>query len=75
MVKHFWNYLQKVSLLIVGVFALCHSIRWIPNIWEMRQAGTDKVQSNFSINLQSTIPISFPGIYNLGYDIVAWMGT
>jgi len=32
----------KVSLLIVGVFALCHSIRWIPNIWEMRQAGTDK---------------------------------
>ena len=32
----------QVSLLIVVVFIICHSIRWIPNIWEMKQAGTDK---------------------------------
>ena len=25
------------------VFILCHSIRWIPNIWELKQAGVKKV--------------------------------
>lgn len=29
--------LAKVSLLIVAVFIVCHSIRWIPNIYELIQ--------------------------------------
>ena len=29
--------LAKVSLLVVAVFVLCHSIRWIPNIYELAQ--------------------------------------
>jgi hypothetical protein len=33
----------QVSLVIVIVFILCHSIRWIPNIWELKQAGVKKV--------------------------------
>ena len=33
----------QVSLVIVAVFIMCHSVRWIPNVWEMKQAGTDMV--------------------------------
>jgi hypothetical protein len=33
-----------VSLVIVIVFILCHSLRWIPNIWELKQAGVKKVK-------------------------------
>ena len=33
----------QVSLVIVAVFIMCHSVRWIPNVWEMKQAGTDTV--------------------------------
>jgi hypothetical protein len=34
-----------VSLAIVVIFILCHSLRWIPNIWELKQAGAKKVSS------------------------------
>ena len=33
----------QVSLLIVGIFILCHSLRWIPNIWELKHSGLKKV--------------------------------
>ena len=33
----------QVSLAIVVIFILCHSLRWIPNIWELKQAGAKKV--------------------------------
>ncbi|XP_023347416.1 FMRFamide receptor [Eurytemora carolleeae] len=34
--------LSQVSLLIVAIFILCHSLRWIPNIWELKQSGEEK---------------------------------
>eukprot|EP00090_Calanus_glacialis_P041104 TRINITY_DN7219_c0_g1_i6.p1 TRINITY_DN7219_c0_g1~~TRINITY_DN7219_c0_g1_i6.p1 ORF type:complete len:353 (-),score=61.97 TRINITY_DN7219_c0_g1_i6:158-1171(-) len=34
--------LAKVSCLIVAVFIVCHSIRWIPNIFEMQQGVSSK---------------------------------
>ena len=35
--------LAKVSLTIVLIFILCHSIKWIPNIYEhLRLSGNDK---------------------------------
>ena len=60
--------LTKVSLVIVAVFILCHSVRyvtsshqqfvnifllfrWIPNMWEMKQAGTDLVSIWFNIKI------------------------
>ena len=30
-------FLAKVSILIVTIFIACHSIRWVPNIYEMIQ--------------------------------------
>jgi len=33
--------LSQVSLLIVVVFIVCHSIRWIPNIFELYSSGDD----------------------------------
>ena len=36
--------LAYVSLAIVTVFISCHSVKWVPNIWELRQAEMDKVQ-------------------------------
>jgi len=41
--------LGKVSLLIVAVFVFCHSIRWIPNIYELIQRLKSDVQSNDQI--------------------------
>ena len=36
--------IQKVKLSICClVFLFCHAVRWIPNIWELNQAGEDKV--------------------------------
>ena len=35
--------LAHVSLVIVFVFICCHSIKWIPNMWELRQAERGKV--------------------------------
>jgi hypothetical protein len=32
-----------VSLVIVVIFILCHSLRWIPNIWELKHSGLKKV--------------------------------
>jgi len=33
----------QVSLAIVAVFLFCHAVRWIPNIWELNQAGEEKL--------------------------------
>ena len=33
----------QISLAIAGVFLVCHSVRWIPNIWELQQTGTSAV--------------------------------
>ena len=35
--------LAHVSLVIVVVFISCHSVKWIPNIYELRMAEMDKV--------------------------------
>ena len=35
--------LAHVSLVIVAVFISCHSVKWIPNMWELRQAEMGKV--------------------------------
>ncbi len=32
-----------MSLVIVVIFILCHSLRWIPNLWELKHAGLKKV--------------------------------
>ena len=37
--------LAYVSLVIVAVFISCHSVKWVPNMWELRQAEMDKVHS------------------------------
>ena len=42
-------HLTQVTLVIVAVFIVCHSVRWIPNMWEMKQAGTDAVRVIFFI--------------------------
>merc|ERR1711879_951241 len=34
--------LAKISCLIVAVFVVCHSIRWIPNIYELHQGAVGK---------------------------------
>ena len=31
--------LSQISLIIVAVFICCHSFKWIPNIYELRQSG------------------------------------
>merc|ERR1711899_612304 len=37
--------LAKVGLTIVLIFILCHSVKWIPNIYELvRLSGNDKRQ-------------------------------
>ena len=41
---HKYIEIQKVELSICcSVFLFCHAVRWIPNIWELNQAGEDKV--------------------------------
>ncbi|XP_023324659.1 uncharacterized protein LOC111698538 [Eurytemora carolleeae] len=35
--------LSQISLVIVAVFLLCHAIRWIPNIWELRQSDQSDI--------------------------------
>ena len=35
----------QISLAIAGVFLVCHSVRWIPNIWELQQTGTSAVST------------------------------
>ena len=39
----------QISLAIAGVFLVCHSVRWIPNIWELQQTGTSAVSTEFSV--------------------------
>ena len=34
----------QVSLVIAAVFLVSHSVRWLPNIWELRQAGSGVVR-------------------------------
>ena len=36
----------QISLAIAGVFLVCHSVRWIPNIWELQQTITEQVGVN-----------------------------
>ena len=36
--------LAHVSLAIVAVFIACHSLKWVPNIYELRMAEMDKVR-------------------------------
>ena len=31
--------LSQIGLIIVAVFISCHSFKWIPNIYELRQSG------------------------------------
>ena len=33
---------MQVSLMIVGVFIFCHSIRWIPNVWELFHSSSSR---------------------------------
>ena len=33
----------QVSLVIAAVFLVSHSVRWLPNIWELQQAGNGVV--------------------------------
>ncbi len=35
------------------IFILCHSLRWIPNIWELKHSGLKKVTSEKRCNLPS----------------------
>ena len=37
----------QISLAIAGVFLVCHSVRWIPNIWELQQTGTSAVSPDY----------------------------
>ena len=37
--------LAHISLVIVLVFVLSHSVKWIPNIWEFRKAQLGQVIS------------------------------
>ena len=37
----------QVSLVIAAVFLVSHSVRWVPNIWELRQAGNGVVRKYF----------------------------
>ena len=37
----------QVSLVIAAVFLVSRSVRWIPNIWELRQAGDGVVRKYF----------------------------
>ena len=42
----------QVSLGIAAVFLISHSVRWIPNIWELQQTGTDKVSKSSNLHLR-----------------------
>jgi len=33
--------LSQVSLVITVIFVLCHSVKWVPNVWELRQVGSE----------------------------------
>lgn len=33
--------LLQVSLVITVIFVLCHSVKWVPNVWELRQVGSE----------------------------------
>ena len=41
--------LAHISLVIVLVFVLSHSVKWIPNIWEFRKAQLGQVTSYYLI--------------------------
>ena len=43
--------LAHISLVIVLVFVLSHSVKWIPNIWEFRKAQLGQVTSYYFIYL------------------------
>ena len=44
--------LPQVGLIIVAVFIVCHSLRWIPSMWELKQTGTDMVCIRFDYNVK-----------------------
>ena len=46
----------QISLAIAGVFLVCHSVRWIPNIWELQQTRTEQVSANVSF-IYSSVPL------------------
>ena len=41
-------HMAKVSIIIVAIFVVCHSIKWVPNIYEMIFVSTSKIISNLS---------------------------
>jgi len=50
--------LAKISCLIVAVFIVCHSIRWIPNIFELQQGASRKEDLVWPPWVQYTIHLS-----------------
>ena len=43
--------LAHISLVIVLVFVLSHSVKWIPNIWEFRKAQLGQVADKLSLHI------------------------
>ena len=61
--------LAYVSLVIVVVFISCHSVKWVPNMWELRQAEMDKVGQGHQLLLCNHIVLlqldtEFPAFIN-----------
>jgi len=50
--------LARISCIIVGVFVVCHSIRWLPNIYEMRQGVLTENQLEWPDWVSSVTQIS-----------------
>ena len=44
--------LAHISLVIVLVFVLSHSVKWIPNIWEFRKAQLGQVADKLLLYYQ-----------------------
>ena len=43
--------LAHISLVIVLVFVLSHSVKWIPNIWEFRKAQLGQVAAKLPLHI------------------------
>lgn len=50
--------LSQIGLIIVAVFISCHSVKWVPNIYELHQSGTEEAQFIWPVWIQCTSNVS-----------------
>jgi len=50
--------LSQIGLIIVAVFIRCHSVKWVPNMYELHQSGAEEEHFSWPVWIQCTSNVS-----------------